>query len=129
MAGLEGLLKGLERELMKEKVYPLLPDPVAEDLRFLTEEEFQDRGRSPQGEVRPLEGVEGDELETRGWTVVDGELLDWADKFAAFLEAALSVRYGVHPELLSDACVRIRADYRDRRIRGRSFGDLFDAFR
>ena len=129
VAGLEGLLKGLERELMKEKVYPLLPDPVAEDLRFLTEEEFQDRGRSPQGEVRPLEGVEGDELETRGWTVVDGELLDWADKFAAFLEAALSVRYGVHPELLSDACVRIRADYRDRRIRGRSFGDLFDAFR
>lgn len=130
VAGLEGLLKGLERDLMGEKVYPLLPHQVAADLRFFTEEEFVDRARSPQGEVRPCpEEEEGDRREGEGWTVVDGRLLDWGDKFAAYLEAALSVRYGVKPELLTEACESLREGYGGRPVRGRSFAYLFDAFR
>ena len=111
-------------------VYPLLPHQVAADLRFFTEEEFVDRARSPQGEVRPCpEEEEGDRREGEGWTVVDGRLLDWGDKFAAYLEAALSVRYGVKPELLTEACESLREGYGGRPVRGRSFAYLFDAFR
>jgi putative hydrolase of HD superfamily len=109
--GLDHMIKTYEHEEM-QKVYQLLPDtpPMAKDMAMFTENEFED--------VR-----EGNQL------LRDGELVQAADKFAAFIEAYEAIRNGSPSEELKEAQKSIRQDYGNKLSRaGVDFKSLYADF-
>jgi len=109
--GLKELIKDYEHEEMR-KVYRLLPDDPpswAQEMRMFTEQEF--------------ENVERD-----GKRIRDGELVEAADKFAAYLEAYEAIRNGSPDEELRQSRDDIQNTWSSRRAAGMDFGRLYAQF-
>jgi putative hydrolase of HD superfamily len=129
--GLDELVKEYERQAMEERIYPLLPAHWQGDLRFFTEEEFDNKVRLASGEQRgrlsfgELERLSREE----GALALDGKILKSCDKLAAYIEASFSIRTGItSPALLQGMANTDRAPQRNLTLGAFSFGKLFDAF-
>lgn len=130
--GLRDLLAKLESDMMERHVYPLLGDPLAKLVRFLVEDEFSIRALV-EGQKIILDGLDGGmamleagQHSRDGYPVVDGPLLDLADKFSAFLEARFSIRCGVYHPVLEDAAKSIEERYRHWSYNSVELGQLFN---
>ncbi len=123
--GLDDFLKRYEQDVMEEKIYRRmeLPAGCVNDLRIFTQNEFQDRMRRDDGSVVPYvpENSEGH------WPVL-GSVVEACDKFAAFVEASLSIRYGVSTAQLQTAKQRLAEKWSRRTIHGYELRPLYDYF-
>jgi putative hydrolase of HD superfamily len=63
------------------------------------------------------------------YSPIDGRIIRACDELAAFLEAHLSIGYGITSPHLVDAERTIPERYRDTVIGGIDFGRLYEAFR
>ena len=63
-----------------------------------------------------------------GFKVIDGSVLKACDNLAAFVEAWLSISYGITSHHLEDAIKSIRAQYKEKVIGGVNFGRVYDEF-
>jgi putative hydrolase of HD superfamily len=109
--GLDEMIKAYEHEEM-QKVYQLLPEDPRwqKELAMFTEHEFED-------------------VTVGGEVVRDGELVQAADKFAAFIEAYEAIRNGSPSAELKDALLGIRQVYGDKTSRaGVDFKSLYADF-
>jgi putative hydrolase of HD superfamily len=123
---LQDLLAQVEREMMEDQVYPLLPDPLGPLVRFLVEDEFSLRSMGEGGAV-PVDSLDqADRLSSIGLPVVDGPLIDLADKYSAFLEAEFSMYYGVSNRVLKEASRAIRDKYASMEYNGVKLSSLFE---
>ena len=102
--GLKDLIQEYEREEMEKRIYKLLPQSWQDEIRLFTENEFKD-------------------LPSR-----DGKLVKAADDLAAFIEAYLALRNGIQSEDLSGAKSALLDQYRDYRVCGIDFGDIYIDF-
>ena len=129
--GLEDMIRRYEHEAMTERVLPLLPESWHEELRWYTEEEFSNRTRNP-GAIDPIERHEGDipkGLNEGRYDPIDGHLIEVCDKLAAYMEAAVSIRTGIHPPELENAKQQLYDRFRLARACGLSLGYLVEYFR
>ncbi len=125
--GLEDIVKEYEVQAMEERLLPLLPGPEADAIRFFTGCEFDNRARLENGEARfdipstefeaMLKADEGD--------VVDGRIVEACDKFAAFMEASLSLEYGIRTPALEEGRNSIYERYKDLVVGPFDFGEMF----
>ncbi|NTV53604.1 MAG: HD domain-containing protein [Candidatus Firestonebacteria bacterium] len=109
--GLDHMIKAYEHEEM-QKVYQLLPDDPRwqKELALFTEHEFEDV--SENGEI-----------------LRDGQLVQAADKFAAFIEAYEAIRNGSPSQELKDALLGIRQGFGENKSRaGVDFKSLYADF-
>ena len=60
---------------------------------------------------------------------IDGELIRGCDHLSAYLEAYLSVKYGISSEQIQEGYHNLFAQYENRIIGSVDFGQLFDYFR
>ena len=103
--GLEEVLDEMEKELVEEKLLPLLPSQWHADFRYLLMNPFDDRKRVQNGdELKRVPLDEGglpadddDEIDA-----VDGTIVKACDLLAAFMEATISIKYGISSRALSD---------------------------
>ncbi len=93
--GMPEAISQIERELAEKEIYPLLEPGWLADFRYFTLNEFASKVRK-DGAVAV---VSSDEVSERydqdRFDPLDGELVDVADKFSAFLEAYMSKKIGV----------------------------------
>lgn len=130
--GLDELVKKYERQAMEERIYPLLSPHWQGELRFFTEDEFDNKIRFISGEER--HGLSFDELEDlsqeEGALPLDGTILKSCDKLAAYIEASFSIRTGITSPALRQGMANTDGMglYRNLTVGDFSFSTLFDAF-
>lgn len=126
---LEEIIKEIEEMQISEKILPLLPKSLHDEIKYYTLDEFSSKVRI-DGKVT---AVNDEDINTKynseGFDPLDGHLLKGCDKLAAFLEAYLSIKFGIDTSFLREGCESIYAEYKEKIISGFDFGELFRSFR
>ena len=129
VAGLDDIIKEIEEVQMSRVIYPLVPEKLADDIRFYTTDEFASR-IVIDGEIRKLSSDEINESYNNDiYNPIDGEIIRACDHLSAYLEAYLSIKYGIQSEQLQSGYHNLFQRYENRIIAGVDFGQLFDYFR
>lgn len=126
----EAVINDIEKELLEERLWPLLPASMRTELEYLTcpGDEFANRIR-PAGSMRV--GIADEDMNatynTDQYSPVDGRLVRACDHMAAFVEAVTSVGLGIHSPDLHDAIETLGRQYADFTYDGLAFGPLLAA--
>lgn len=124
--GLDDLIKGYERTLVRERLLPLLPLAWHQEMLFFIEDEFSNR--------IDLNGIlettaSGEEINRHYNQDVfnprDGELVRTCDHLAALVEATSSVRHGITSEALEEGIAYLGQRYQGCHTAGLDFGAVF----
>jgi putative hydrolases of HD superfamily len=131
--GLDKIIKEYENRQLKEKILPLLPVAWHGEMRHYIENEFENRVRlSEAGEARTELGVSDERMRTdyneARYQPIDGAMIDYCDKLAAFLEAYLSFQHGIKSKDLEEGFADGYAKYKTAQAGGIDFGRLFQIF-
>lgn len=126
--GLGELIKEIEDRQMQEVLYPLLPFSWQDEIRYFTENEFKSKIKTENG----LEIVSSDDINSsfnnNAFAPVDGEIIEFCDKFAAYMEAYLSMKHGITSHNLKDGHRQLYEKYRSSKVAGLDAGMMFDYF-
>jgi putative hydrolase of HD superfamily len=125
--GLNTLIKSYEKEAMQERILNLLPEPIAKQLSYYTQDEFENKTRN--GDSIVIHEQELDEnLGKDENDPIDGKIIELCDKFAAYIECAESISNGISPKALREAKSMLYDKYKDKVIYGFEAKALFDPF-
>ncbi len=126
--GLEDTIKEIEQELLEESILPLLPIEWHPEMKYFYfhEDPFENKAIE-KGKIK--RGLSTDEINEKydsgGHSPLDGTIIFFCDKLAAYLEAILSIKHGINSRVLTDAKNKIRNKFKQTRIGGTSVGYLF----
>ncbi|WP_456479418.1 HD domain-containing protein [Nautilia sp.] len=119
--GLDEILKSYENFLIDEKILPLVPKNIRDELKILITDEFADKiigkNRIIKTEAEKVCGVE------KG---IDGSLIKAADHFAAFTEALMSINHGIKSAELINAVDTLIKKYSEKRLFNIDFSVYFN---
>jgi putative hydrolases of HD superfamily len=128
-ANLEDIIKDYENERMKEEILPLLPKTWHSEMKYFTENEFENKIKK---EGLPQKGIKFKEINKKynknEYSPLDGDLIRACDKLAAFIETNLSIEYGITSRYLEEGRENIFNVYRNKIISGTDFGRIFNYF-
>jgi putative hydrolase of HD superfamily len=112
--GLDEILKEYEKRLIEEKFMPMVPE-VIKEIKIFIEDEFANKevGKSGVKIVREVKNG------------IDGELIKVADHFGAFVEAIMSIEYGVKSPELIEAVEVLSKQYKGKKVFGIDVGKYF----
>lgn len=124
--GLEETLKQYEKRAMENDLLPLCPAELRDELRYYTEEEFENRIMD-NGELRGGLSTEKINVEYNAdeFSPVDGQIIRTCDHLAAYTEACISDRYGITSIHLQEGRDRLLERYADKVVGGLQFGPVF----
>lgn len=96
VSGLDKQLKIIEEEAVKEKILQFVPENIAQDIRYFTQNEFTNRY---QNEHFTMTAQSCSDLLTHfdqdQFNPVCGEFLKFCDHLGAYLEAKISISHGI----------------------------------
>jgi putative hydrolase of HD superfamily len=128
--GLETILKSYEKIHLEERILPLLPSAMRDEIVYFLEDEFMNKVVDVQGRVR--KGVSQEEMTSSfnddRFEPVDGQIIRACDKLAAFIEASLSIHHGIKSRPLEEGKEYIYEQFKGQRIGQVNIGGLFDYF-
>lgn len=97
---LPDIVKRIEDEIAGRELVPLMEDFFADELRYYTNDEFQNRiRREGKSEAVSWEDLNGS-FNSDAFEPVDGRLVRLSDHLAALLEADSSIKHGITSEHL-----------------------------
>jgi len=131
VGGLEDIIGDYEKNLVKEKMLPLLPQQWHAEMRFFLEEPFKNRVMSEDGKVKIVDNEKMNDILENDPAYplrIDGEVIEACDHLAAFLEAAISIKHGVSSRHLEEGKKKLAENYKGKVINGLNFGELFGYF-
>lgn len=127
--GLQELIKEYEEIQIEERILPLLPESWHEEIRYLVEDEFENRV-IVDGKI--IKGVSDVDLNLKyneaRFQAIDGHLLRACDHLAAFIEASLSLKQGIKSYHLEEGKKRLFKLYANAEVSGIDFGRLFNYY-
>jgi putative hydrolase of HD superfamily len=129
IGGLGELIKAIEDGQMEEVIYPLLPAGWDGEIRYFTENEFSSKIIKDGGIVETTSDEINERYNDDLFSPVDGSIIEFCDKLAAYLEAWLSIKHGISSRNLLDGHRQLYDKYRDHKAAGLDTGMLFDYFR
>jgi len=99
--GLEDIIKEIEKEQFAVKILPLLPRAWHKEILYFLEDEFRSKAQV-EGKVIICSSEEiSEKYNTDLYNPMDGELVKICDHLAAYIEASMSIDYGMRaPDLL-----------------------------
>lgn len=126
--GLDKILSEIETEQMHEVVYPMLPEDWHPVIEYYTSDEFSSK-IIKNGTVTV---VSSDEINQNYnddcYNPIDGQIIRGCDHLSAFIEAFMSLSYGVSSEPIVSGYVHLKEDYKNKVIGGIDFGIPFGYF-
>jgi putative hydrolase of HD superfamily len=126
---LDSIIKEIEQKQVEEKILPLLPEHWHSEIRYFTLNEF-DTKIIENGKARKVSPADINlKYNLDEYSPIDGTLLKACDKLSVFLEAYLSIKYGIDTGFLREGYCSTYKKYRDIDVPGFDFGTLFDEFR
>jgi putative hydrolase of HD superfamily len=127
--GLDDIIKGYEKLHLEEKILPLLPSAMREEIMYFLDDEFTNKVMD-KGTVR--KGISQEDMMSLfnqdRFSPVDGQVIRACDKLAAFIEASLSIQHGIKSRNLEEGKEYIYEKFREEEIGPIDFKQLFDYF-
>jgi len=127
--GMEDIIKRYEKIHLEEKILPLLPSAMREEIVYFLEDEFMNKAVD-QGTIR--KDISHEDMMSLfnhdRFSPVDGQIIRACDKLAAFIEASLSMQHGIKSRNLEEGKEYIYEQFKGERIGPLNFGELFDYF-
>lgn len=129
VAGLHDIIKEYEKIQIDERLLPLLPSSWHSDIRYLIENEFENKIKK-DGKI--VKGISFEEITNKynkdSFSPIDGELLKACDHLAAFIEASLSIKHGIKSRQLMEGKKELSEIYRNKKVAGIDFGKIYADF-
>ncbi len=126
--GLDDIIKSIEDEQVESTIYPLLPKSWHSQIRYFIQDEFASKIIN-NGEVTV---VSSDEICSKynddAYCPIDGEIIRCCDHLSAYMEAYLSMEYGIRPRALISGYTNLRLAYENKVVAGINFGEIFRYF-
>ena len=127
--GLDDIIKEYEKKQMESIIYPLLPDFIKGEIEYFTQDEFKNRVLVDGKIVEDISCEEISEKYNENiYNPVDGKLLKVCDHLTAFMEAKMSISYGIRSEQLEDGIIRLNERYKSFEMLNLDFGKIFGYF-
>ena len=127
--GLSELIKAIEEEQMEQMLLPLLPGEWRHQMRYFTDVESSCRiivdGRTIKASTEKINELYNFDR----FSPVDGSIIEFCDKFAAYMEAYLSIKHGITSKHLIDGHSDLYRRFARKKIAGIDVGVIFDYFR
>lgn len=127
--GLSDLIKVIEDSQMEDVLLPLLPKDWRQEIRYFTENEFAGKivldGRIHEVSSEKINEYYNEDV----FSPVDGRIIEFCDKFAAYMEAYLSINHGINSHNLQDGHKQLYEKFSKTKIAGIDAGMLFDYFK
>lgn len=127
--GLQDLIKEYEEIQVEERILTLLPPAWHKEIRFFMEDEFENK-IIKNGEL--VKGLSSEEITESynqdSFSPLDGKIVRACDHLAAFIEASLSIQYGVKSPHLEEGKKRLQEMYQGKFVAGINFGEIFNYF-
>lgn len=99
--GLEAIIKDIEQIQFKERLAPLIPHTWHTEMAYFLDDEFQNKVIVNDAVVLCASQELCEKYNYDGCSPLDGELIRTCDLLAAYIEAALSIEYGIRsPDLV-----------------------------
>jgi len=128
--GLDEIIKAYEKIHLEEKILPLVPSSMRDEICYFLEDEFQNKIRRNGEVVKPVPSRDMfSEYNEDVFSPVDGDIIRVCDKLAAFIEASLSISHGIKSHYLEEARKLSYEQYTSEVRAGIDFGLLFDYYR
>ena len=118
--GLDKILKEYENMLIEEKILPLVPNNLKNELRIMLTDEFANKIITESG-YKKVEIAE-DLLGNKG---IDGNLIKVADHLGAFIEALMSINHGIKSPELLNAIEFLSNKYKNKKLFGIDISKYF----
>ncbi len=129
VAGLDNLIKNIETRQLEEKLFPLLPSAWHKEIRYYVENEFANKVQV-DGQVMVVEsGAISARYNENRFEPIDGEIIKACDHLAAYIEASLSIAYGITSHHLRDGVTTLSRKYEGKSVGGIPFGRFFACFK
>jgi putative hydrolases of HD superfamily len=128
VGGLDDLIKEYERERMEEEVYCLLPQEWHEEIRVFTEIEFDGIVQLERNVVKKTSDEISAHFNDDRFSPRDGEIVEAADRLAAFIEAHLAIANGIKAGDFEKIKADMKKEYARRVIAGLRMGEIYSDF-
>ena len=126
--GLDSIISEIEDEQMKEVIYPLLPPSWHGEIEYYTQNEF-DSKIIDDGEIDMVTSdIINEKYNDDKFNPLDGQIIRGCDHLSAYIEAYMSLDYGIKSEQMTSGYEHLQGRYKDKIIGGINFGELFDYF-
>ena len=127
--GLGDLIKTIEDMQMEDVLLPLLPQSWRPEIRYFTENEFASK-IVLDGKILEVSSEKINEYYNEDvFSPADGRIIEFCDKFSAYMEAYLSIKHGIKSQNLEDGHRQLYEKFSKTRIAGIDAGMLFDYFK
>lgn len=127
--GLDKIIKEYENKQMEDRLLPLLPASWHQEIRYYTEDEFENRAKINGNTVNKLSFEQlGEKYDSKEYAPVDGEIIRCCDHLAAFIEATLSIYHGITSKYLKEGADRLYNLYSERTVANINYGNIFRSF-
>ena len=126
--GLEEIIKDYEKMQFEERILPLLPPPIRDEVVYFIQDEFSNRIIEGGSVRKDVPGAQMKDYNQDDFSPVDGEVIRACDKLAAFIEASLSIQHGIRSQHLTEGLVNIYREYGHQEAGGIDFAALFNYY-
>ena len=128
--GLEGIIKDYEEDQMKNRLLPLLPVSWRKEMRYFTQDEFENKIKIDGNIINGVSFAELNNLYNKNeFYPLDGRIIKACDKLTAFIEADISIKHGITSKHLEEGRKNIYEKFKDKNVSGIDFGRLFKYFK
>ncbi len=126
--GLDDIIKDIENDALEQKIFPLLPKSWHNKIHYYIQEEFKSK-IFKDGTVQYCSSeLINETYNNEKFNPLDGELIRGADHLSAFIEAYLSIEYGISSQALVSGQQNLYPLYKDRTLAGLDLEPYFKMF-
>ncbi|MDR1474310.1 MAG: HD domain-containing protein [Endomicrobium sp.] len=123
--GLEGIIKQYEKKQVDERILPLIPQSWHSEMQYFIEDEFSDKFIE-NGKVRRVDNAA--DFDNDKYNAVDGTLVEICDKLCAYIEASMTLEYGINSSTLIKSKEMLYKKYSSIKKNNLDLKQLYDYF-
>ncbi|MDR2351181.1 MAG: HD domain-containing protein, partial [Endomicrobium sp.] len=124
--GLEDIIKQYEKKQVDERILPLIPVRWHGEMQYFIEDEFSDK-IIENGEVKQVDNAA--DFNNDKYNTVDGTLIEMCDKFCAYIEASMTLEYGINSSTLIKSKEMLYKKYAGVKKNNLDFKQLYNYFK
>ena len=126
--GLDSIISEIEDEQMREIIYPLLPPSWHKEIEYYTQNEFDSKVKTEDEILMVTTDIINEQYNNDSFNPIDGQLIRCADHLSAYIEAYMSLNYGIRSEQMVLGYDHLKEKYSNMVVGGLNIGQLFDYF-
>ncbi|MDR3195245.1 MAG: HD domain-containing protein [Endomicrobium sp.] len=123
--GLEDIIKQYEKKQVDERILPLIPESWHGEMQYFIEDEFSDK-IIENGKIKRVDNAA--DFDDDKYNAVDGSLIEMCDKLCAYIEASMTLEYGINSSTLTKSKEMLYKKYAGVKKNNLDFKQLYDYF-